>query len=1267
MPLSPKPLRIFCSVAPEDENFCAQLHEHLRPLERQGRLDVWYPRLIVAGTDWTREVDTRLADASIILLLISSAFFASDYCYGVEMQTALRRHRANEARVIPILLRPVDWEAAPFAHLATLPDTKTFLTAWPDRDRAFANIAAGIRRVIEERLQSPQETSAVVQSHAWDHLSVQHASEPEPIMFDLMDAPHVEHFYGREEARSTITHWVNDERCRILSIIGMGGIGKTSLAAKIVQQVSPTFQTIFWYSLLNAPPLERFLQDYLHFLMRDQPIALPQAIEEQMRLLVIHLHQRRCLLILDNAEALLKSGSSRAEYKEGYEEYGTLMRRFGETRHQSCVIVTSREQLKEMVWLEGEATSVRSYRLEGLQVDEARIICERKGVSGDDASWSAFIGHFFGNPIMLMIVSSIIRESYGGRIAPYLAELGDVAPYEYPDLRALLEKQFERQAPLEQEIMYWFATERVALSLQEVRDVHIQAISKGQILTAIEALRRRSLIEQSEAGRFTLQPAMMDAVLNRFLDHVVQEILVGNTALCASHALIKAQAKNYIRESQRELILNVIAQQLITLLGKATAEERLRQRLAVLRHLPEPSNSYEAGNILNILIQMGSDLCGLDCSGLIVRQAYLQEIDLPAVNFAHASLATSVFTDTFGGIVSVAWSLQGDRLAAGTATGEIRIWDASSGLPLQTFWGHTDWVWSVVFSPDGRTLASGSADQTVRLWEVESGHCLTILRDHAENVWSVAISPDGKKLASGGADHVVRLWEIESGHCLSVLHGHTDIVRSVAFSPDGKKLASGSSDPTIRVWNVLNSQCLLELIGHTSSVRSVAFSPDGKLLASGSSDQAIRVWKMKNGHCMMVLQGHGGAIRSVVFSPDGRQLASGGFDRHVRVWEIESGRCTAVLQGHTNAVWSVAFSPDGEMLASGSEDQTVRLWETRRGLCLQALHGYSRGIWSAAFRPDGNALVSGGSDRMVRVWEIESGQCSAVLRGHSDGIWSVAWSSDGELLASGSADQTVCVWERRNSRCLHTLRGHTQMLFSVAFSPDGDRLASGSADQTVRLWEPRSGQCLHTLRGHTDAVRSVAFSPDGQILASASKDQTIRLWDVLSGECVAILTGHQQLVSSVAFSPDGLILASGSKDQTVRLWDIGRGQLLHTLRGHQQWVFAVAFSPDGQVLASGSGDQTIRLWDVNRGQHLLTLSHGTNAVRSVAFSPDGQMIVSGYYDGGMDLWKRATGEHVRTLMRNRPYEQMNITSVQGLTELQKRTIKSLGAIEEEGT
>jgi hypothetical protein len=149
MPDSLTPIEVFYSYAHEDEPFCHELEKHLSVLRRQGLIKEWYDRHIPPGSDWAQAVNIHLEHASVILLLISADFLASDYCYSIEMQRALERHQSKEACVIPILLRPVDWKNAPFAQLQALPTNGKPVTTWSNQDEAFADVAAGLRRAIE--------------------------------------------------------------------------------------------------------------------------------------------------------------------------------------------------------------------------------------------------------------------------------------------------------------------------------------------------------------------------------------------------------------------------------------------------------------------------------------------------------------------------------------------------------------------------------------------------------------------------------------------------------------------------------------------------------------------------------------------------------------------------------------------------------------------------------------------------------------------------------------------------------------------------------------------------------------------------------------------------------------------------------------------------------------------------------------------------------------------------------------------------------------
>src|SRR5690242_10034578 len=153
------PVKIFFCYAHEDEALLKKLKAHLRPLQRAGLIDVWYDRDISAGTDWEQQIKEQLNSAQIILLLVSPDFMNSDYSFEIEMQQAIERDKRGEARVIPIILRPIYWRGAPFGKLRALPTDAKPVKSWTVPDEAFFNVAEGIRKVVEEIRQEPSLAS----------------------------------------------------------------------------------------------------------------------------------------------------------------------------------------------------------------------------------------------------------------------------------------------------------------------------------------------------------------------------------------------------------------------------------------------------------------------------------------------------------------------------------------------------------------------------------------------------------------------------------------------------------------------------------------------------------------------------------------------------------------------------------------------------------------------------------------------------------------------------------------------------------------------------------------------------------------------------------------------------------------------------------------------------------------------------------------------------------------------------------------------------
>lgn len=1102
---------------------------------------------------------------------------------------------------------------------------------------------------------------------------------------DFGSAPATGLFCGRTEELKTLQRWLIQDRCRLVTLLGMGGIGKTTLAAELAHLLQDQFEFVIWRSLRNAPPLKDILADWIQFLSQQQETALPTHLDGQLLRLIQHLRTSRCLLILDNVESTLQGGDRTHRYRAGYEGYGELFQSLGKTAHSSSLLLTSRELPKGLSALTRNTSPVRYLKLEGIAVPAGKALLKATGIRSEfEADWLTLTQYYSGNPLALTIIATAVNELFDGNLSNFL-KFSNQQSYIVDDIQDLLEQQFSRLTPLEQSIMYWLAINLEPTSLPELQTDFVTDVSASDLIQAFVSLQHRSLIEKvsasggsSQQARFTQQPVVMEYMTDRFITVITDEIVGQTPALFSRYALIKAQSKDHIRESQTSLVLKPLIEQLITRMGsRQRLIARLDQMLTQLREQvakagrPEPN--YASGNILNLLRQLQVDLSDYDFSGLAVWQANCQGLMLHRVNFAGADLSRAVFTEVLGNILSAAFSPTdtagyeigpnkvNQLLATCDSDCNIRLWNVQTCQLQIICQGHTHWVRSVAFSPNGKTLASASGDQTVKLWSVTNGKCLRTYRGHRSQVFSLSFSPDGQTLVSSSSDQTIRLWDVQTGECLNCFTGHTGWVRSVAFSCNGRTVASASDDHTIKLWDIHAGSCIQTLTDHTSWVRSVAFSPDGRTLASGSGDRTVKLWDVASGICLNTYLGHQDGVYSIAFSSDGTTLASGSSDRTAKLWDLSTHRCVKTLQGHTNQVDCVAFNPQGQTLVCVSLDQTVRLWDWQTGKCIKTWFGNTDWAFPVAFSTDGKTLATGSSDRTIKLWNRHTGQNFKTLQGHTDMVYAIAFSSDGQYLASGSTDQTVRIWNVSTGQCYHTSQGHTDWLFAVAFSPNGRMLATGGADRTIKLWDWQQGQCLNTLNGHTGIIFGVAFSPDGKTLASGSPDKTIRLWDTNTGQCLNVLQGHRNRVYSVAFSPDGKTLASSSTDKTIRLWEYATGKCTKILRGHADWVFSVAFNPDGHTLASSSHDKTVRLWDVETGECRHSCSGHTHLVSCVSFSPDGSAVASGSQDQSARLWNPKTGAALGVMRANRLYEGMNIAGATGLTKAQQATLKALGA------
>jgi WD40 repeat protein len=1086
----------------------------------------------------------------------------------------------------------------------------------------------------------------------------------------------VSQFYGRAAEIQTLAQWATTERCRSIGIFGLGGIGKTAFSIKLAQTIQTDFEVVIWRSLRQAPTLKSLLENILPVMSNGEisDISIDSLLQQ--------LRRQRCLILFDNVESIMECGERSGAYLPGYENYSQALERICDESHQSCLVISGREKPGLFSLREGQKLPVRSLPLTGLDFSAALQILTDKGSITTEHQSQMLIDRLGGNPLALKIVASNIQSLFNNDTSAFLAQ-GNIV---FGSLWQLLDQQFQRFSLLQQQIMYWLAITREGIKPVDLQAKIFPPVPLPQLLEALVVLRDRSAIEATETG-LTQQPVVMEYVIDRFISNIVQEIITTDLDLFATHALIEAKAPDYVRDTQIQIILYPISQLLLQHFGTVLKlVAHLQKIIAGLRdqfeakslenqRVAKTSNynmDYSAGNLLNLLCYLKIDLHYWDFSCLHVRQAYLAKVLLRNTNFNRTHFIETVFAETFGSVVALAYSPDGKFLATSGTSGEIKIWDADTYQEILCCRGHQHWVMFVSFSPDNKYLASASDDYSVKLWDLSTGLCAHTFNGHTDSVNVVIFSPNGKIIATGAQDSTIRLWQVDDFDVpATVLVGHESRrVWSVAFSPDGNILVSGGEDRTIRLWEVVTGKCLADWVAHSSWVRSVVFSPDGQIIASCSPDLTIKLWSIHSHKCLQTWKEHKDNVTSLAFSPDGSCLASASRDRTVKLWDTTNGRCLKTFFGHGAALWTVAYHPRGHQIASGGEDHAAKIWDLHSGSCSKTLTGHTNAVLSVATSADGIFLASAHEDRIVRIWQVSSGKIIHSLNDHINTVWSVAFSPNGEFVISGSADDSIKLWHCQTGKLLQTFLAHQSWVWVVAFAPDNLRIASGSYDQTVKIWNIISGECLHTFLGHTSSLASVDFSPDGKLLVSGSYDNTIRIWNLETGECDRVITDHENSVWSVRFSPDGKYLASGSFDSTVKLWSVDNWECVRTFVGHQEFVKAVEFTPDGLYIVSGGFGGEMKVWDVESGtcrqllggHQSLIYMIDVAIVKTTENAEPRCLAFSGGFDETIRVWDLADAKCLDTWKPPRPYEGMSIEGITGINESQIASLQALGAV-----
>lgn len=326
-------------------------------------------------------------------------------------------------------------------------------------------------------------------------------------------------FYGRDSELNILQKWVDQDRCRLVAILGMGGLGKTALSVKLAQQLKDKFDFVVWRSLNNAKTPSEMLVAIIHFLSQQRETPDTTDTNALISRLMEYLQRYRCLLVLDNFESVLKDEAQAGAYRKDYEGYGSLLRRIGEVSHRSCVIITSREMPEEVATLEGDILPVRALQLTGLDESAAERVLEAKGIKAMSTDLHRLVDWYRGNPLALKIAATSIKDLYSGNIDRFLEQKTII----FSGIGDLIEQQYQRLTAHEKQVMLWLAINREPVQPSQLRSDIVPTIEQNHLMMSLRSLKRRSLVEHTSAG-FTQQPVVMEFVTNLLTEQIYQEI-----------------------------------------------------------------------------------------------------------------------------------------------------------------------------------------------------------------------------------------------------------------------------------------------------------------------------------------------------------------------------------------------------------------------------------------------------------------------------------------------------------------------------------------------------------------------------------------------------------------------------------------------------------------------------------------------------------------------------------------------------------------------
>lgn len=1077
-------------------------------------------------------------------------------------------------------------------------------------------------------------------------------------------------FFNREAETTQLLNWIFYEQCKVVVLLGVGGIGKTSCINDFLDKHGWRFSWIFGRAQTSVTLSKDYLRECIKFLSSNEIANLnDHEWDKNKEILIELLQKKQCLMIIDGFERVLEYGKKTADSQVELKKYLDLFLTIVGRRHQSCLVITSRTMIDVLNQFAGNTSPVRKMEIKGLDLENSSKIFLEKNVILEQSEVENLVTRFSGHPNALVLITTALETNKKA-----LIEI-----LRMTKLNQILNWHYSRMTKLQKMLVVWLAIENNSVSSKELQQDLLGKFTLTEIEDALANLKKRMIIREKNSV-YSLENIFMEYAIQLLIDHAVKEIKAQKIDWLDHFALIKASSIETVRLSQRRLIMDMVCAKLKHGLGHNILEV-IKENLRRVKAETSLQDRYAPANLLHILLALDYRLNGWDFSGLTFREAYLADARLNNVNFENSTFSNCTFADTFGWVISVVFDPQGKYFAAGDYSGKIMVWDVQDFHRQQSRWTRVNhdhqWVQAVEFSPDSRYLASTGEDGSLCIWVATTGELVCKQAFKADKLNALAYSPDGKWLALGGSCgkiFLINTISISTGKIKveKTFDQHTSSVTGLVFHPhDCNILISSGNDNKIILWNIENGDAfIISQDYHREGASAVAFHPGGHLLASSDYDGNIAIWNMQQlTEPVKVIKktgpdnptGHRAMIYALQFDPTGEVLASCSLDHNIHIWDTASWECKKILQGHTAGIISIAFNPkQPNFLASGGDDFSIRFWDIQNNQILSKKKGTKSGVSYISLSPDEKQFAVASPDGVIGIWNSEQLVCEWYSDFHREYVFQVNFHPRKNILVSSS--NAFALWNNQTGELLSSQPHEKGTFYDAAvFSSDGEILITADEHGIIDLWNLENNGHHPPLTYHKSSIYSAIFIPGTNLLATVSDDTFLYVYDIQK-ENGFVFKKSGDFHLCLASDPIGSQLASAGYSGDIHIWNTKTWKRsLLIKKAHTISIQSMAYTRDGNWLVSGGGDNLIKIWDAKSGALQFELEGHDDWVECVAVDSRNRLY-SGSDDGTLRIWDLNTQQLLKKITPDRYYERMNMLNVKGLNKAQLLTLAELGAI-----